>query len=89
MPHSPLHYCFRQLLAYPFFLLLPSKVEILVIWLVSVWENWAEVLQAKRQELCPVPLSYFFMHTLSRLSLLRAVPVNRHFLQSGLNLTEY
>ena len=71
------------------FLLLPSKVEILVMWLVSVWENWAEVLQAKRQRPCPVPPSYFLMHTLSRWSLLRAVPVNCHLLQSGLSPLEF
>ena len=158
---TPLLPC--QLLAYFFFCLLPSKVEILVVWLVSVWENWAEVLQAslvaqmvkclpamretqvrflgwedplekemairsssfawkipwmedpdrlqsmgsqrvgpdwatslhftslqaKRPRPCPVPPSYFLMHTFSRWSLLRAGPVNSHFLQSGLSRLEF
>ena len=33
----------------------PSKVEILVVLPVSVWESWAEVRHAKRQAPCPVP----------------------------------
>ena len=50
---TPLLPC--QLLAYFFFFLIPSKVEILVMWLVSVWENWAEVLQAKSRSHAQFP----------------------------------
>ena len=42
-----------------------------------------------RCKISSVPPSYFLMHTLSRWSLLRAVPVNCHFLQSGLSPLEF